>query len=122
MSAKKAASVLAGEVAAHQEVLAAGIVPEAGLRKTAEKYLRLLDTLDIQDPLLTPEALKAIHAEHEEPVLPPALRVEVSREDLALLTSVVASQYPGPADGTPLGRLMAAAVPGPDPGFPPQGS
>jgi hypothetical protein len=86
------------------------VPPQAALRKAADKYLGLLETLDIQDSLLTPEALEAIYAEHEE-----ARQVSVSREDLALLTGVLISSGLVPegaamADG-PLGRLNAAAHP-----------
>jgi hypothetical protein len=133
-AAGKAIAALADEAARQRDALAAGEMPPgspAVLRKAAEKYFALLETLDIMDSLLTPEALEVIYAEHAEPG-----QVAVSREDLALLTSVITSLHPEvPADDrTPLGRLtraahpggltpeMAAAVTEPDPGFPPQGS
>ena len=138
-AARKACKTLAGAAEADSVTLENGGVPDAAaFRKAADKYARLLDTLNAMDSLLTPEALAAIHLEHEEPVLPPALRVEVSREDLEPLVGFVTGMVPdGPQPGTPLGRLTAAlngmpgalltlpaapAVPEPDPGFPPQGS
>ena len=128
-AATKALAALIDEVAHQRDAMSAGDVPPAAsLRKAADKYLGLLATLDIQDSILTPEALEAMHSEPGQ--------VSVSREDLALLTSVITSMHPEvPADDrTPLGRLAAAARPGgltpemaaaitvPDPGFPPQGS
>jgi hypothetical protein len=131
-AAKRARTALADELGAHEGELKNGDVPPAaGLRKTAEKYTRLLELLDMQDTLLTPEALEAVHSGYEESQNG---QVTVSREDLALLTGVITSMHPGPADGTPLGRLVRAAHGGlapsemadlaaePDPGFPPQGS
>jgi hypothetical protein len=110
-AAGKACKALLEDLTTHAAEFAAGRVPpQAALRKQADKYLGLLETLDIQDSLLTPEALEAIYGEHEEPG-----QVSVAREDLALLTGVLLSSGLVPegaamADG-PLGRLNAAAHP-----------
>jgi hypothetical protein len=105
---KKALAALEETAAQDMTELGNGDVPPAAaLRKAADKYLGLLADLDRMDALLTPEALEAVHLEHGEP----DGQVTVAREDLALLTGVIAGLHPEvPADGsTPLGRLTAAA-------------
>ncbi len=104
----RALKSLLDEAGAHQGALGTGDVPPAdGLRKLADRYLRLLGSLDIIDAVLTPEALEAVAAEDDG-------KVAVRRDDLALLTEVVRGMVPGGAEeDTPLGRLSFAAGTGP---------
>jgi hypothetical protein len=107
-AATRACAVLADAVTADIATLAAGGVPDvSGFRKMSEKYASKLDMLDLQDSLLTPEALEAIYGEHSEPG-----QVSVARDDLALLTGVIISAGLVPegaaAGNTPLGRLNTA--------------
>jgi hypothetical protein len=111
-AASKALANLEEIVAQDRVELGNGDVPPAAaLRKQADKYLHLLAMLDLQDSLLTPEALEAIYAEHSEPG-----QVSVARQDLALFTTVVTQPQvlavlnmpqEVPED-SPLGRLVAA--------------
>jgi hypothetical protein len=136
-AATRACGILAEAAGADSATLANGGVPDAAaFRKLSEKYLARLDMLGTMDSLLTPEALEAMHLEHEQDVLD----YPGWRQDLALLTDVIPGVAPGAsADiNSPLGRLTRAAHPGraaaemaaelaaavsvPDPGFPPQGS
>ena len=108
--AGKALQALLDAVNGHRGELDAGYVPPAaGLRKLADKYLGLLDTLAIIDSILTPEALEAMTYEDD------AGTVAVRRDDLALLTDVLRDARLTPTavtEDTPLGGLTAAAYPG----------
>lgn len=109
--AKKALEALTGEAAGHQDEFTAGDVPSGSqLRKLAEKYARLLETIDVVDSVLTPEALEALAAD-DVPEPEPGT-VTVNRDALAMASEVIRDSglLPGePGPDTPLGQLFRAA-------------
>lgn len=110
-AARKALQALAEAAAADSATLENGGAPDTpAMRKTAEKYLALLGTLDIIDSVLTPFPLSELPDWAED-----AGTITVSRDDVDVLVQFCrgfVTEATGPVDGTPLGRLMLAAAAG----------